>query len=145
MDGAEVATNCACTTRSCPTCWCPDNMLSSTQNTHKYRRVAEVLSELDSAREELLDDDGDLLPGCVGDAKAAEKRIRHKLLPRNAWMLVPYFELFMSCPKDELHQWYECWDIPISNWVIPYILWDILYTYWVIPEITGILDCSGTT
>ena len=81
MDGAEVATNCACTTRSCPTCWCPDNMLSSTQNTHKYRRVAEVLSELDSAREELLDDDGDLLPGCVGDAKAAEKRIRHKLLP----------------------------------------------------------------
>jgi hypothetical protein len=45
-------------------------------------------------------------PGCVGDVRDAEKRIRHKLLPRNAWMLVPYFELFMSCPKDELHQWY---------------------------------------
>ena len=38
---------------------------------------------------------------------AAEKRIRHRLLPRNAWMLVPYFELFMSCPKDELYQWYN--------------------------------------
>ena len=63
-------------------------------------------SKLESARDALLDTDGGVKPGCVGDMKDAVKQIRHKLLPRNAWMLVPYFELFMSCPKDELHQWY---------------------------------------
>ena len=31
--------------------------------------------------------------------------ILDRLLPRNEWMLMPYFELFMSYPKDELHQW----------------------------------------
>jgi len=106
MDGAEVATNCCCTTRSCPTCWCPDDKLASTQTRYKYRRAADVLSKLESAQDELLDTHDSVKPGCVGDVKDAEKRIRHKLLPRNAWMLVPYFELFMSCPKDELHQWY---------------------------------------
>ena len=70
-------------------------------------QVQEVLSELVAARNEFLDDDGDTLPGFSKDAKAAEKRIRHRLLPRNTWMLVPYFELFMSCPKDELHQRYN--------------------------------------
>ena len=104
MDGAEVAVNCAWNVRSCPTCWCPDDDLARTDTTYKYRRVAEVLSKLDAARDELLDEDDDTLPGCAKDLNAAEKRIRHRLLPRNAWMLVP-FELFMSCPKDELHQW----------------------------------------
>jgi len=106
MDGAEVAVNCAWNVRSCPTCWCPDDDLARTDTTYKYRRVAEVLSKLDAARDELLDEDEDTLPGCAKDVNAAEKRIRHRLLPRNAWMLVPFFELFMSCPKDELHQWY---------------------------------------
>ena len=55
-----------------------------------------MLSKLESAQDELLDTDGSVKPGCVGGMKDAEKRIRHKLLPRNAWMLVPYFELFMS-------------------------------------------------
>ena len=88
-------------------CWCTDDDLARTEKTYKSRRVADVLSELDAARNKLLDDDCDTLPGFSKDAKAAEKRIRHRLLPRNAWMLVPYFELFMSCPKDELHQWYN--------------------------------------
>ncbi len=45
--------------------------------------------------------------GLVKDVnlKDVEKRLRHKLLPRNAWRLVPFFELFMCSPKDELHQW----------------------------------------
>ena len=107
MDGTEVAINCAWNVRSCPTCWCPDDEFARTDNTYKYRHAAEVLSKLDAARDELLDEDGDTQPGCADDVKAAEKRIRHRLLPRNAWMLVPYFELFMSCPKDELHQWYH--------------------------------------
>ena len=42
----------------------------------------------------------------VADVKEAEKRLKHKLRPLNAWRLIPYFELFLSCPKDELHQWY---------------------------------------
>ena len=107
MDGAEVAINCAWNVRSCPTCWCADDDLARTDKTYKSRRVADVLSQLDAARDELLDDDGDTLPGFSKEARAAEKRIRHRLLPHNAWMLVPYFELFMSCPKDELHQWYN--------------------------------------
>ena len=90
MDGAEVAVNCA---------W---NVRTRTDKT-----VADVLSKLDAARDELLDEEDDTLPGCAKDVNAAEKRIRHRLLPCNAWMLVPYFELFMSCPKDELHQWYN--------------------------------------
>ena len=53
----------------------------------------------------VLDDD-DQLVGRVKDVKEVEKRLRHRLLPRNAWRLVPFFELFMSAPKDELHQWY---------------------------------------
>jgi len=105
MDGAEVATNCSCTVRSCPTCWCPDEKLASTAKGHDFRRMADVMTLLDSARDELLDSDDNVLPGNSQDVKDAERRIRHKLLPRNAWGLVPYFELFMSCPKDELHQW----------------------------------------
>jgi hypothetical protein len=60
-------------------------------------------------RDRLLDED-DKLVGRVKDVKEVEKRLRqsqrHRLLPRNAWRLIPFFELFMSCPKDELHQWY---------------------------------------
>ena len=66
--------------------------------------MADVMGELDEAREELLDEDGKL-KGLVKDVKEVEKRLRHKLLPVNAWKLIPFFELFMCSPKDELHQW----------------------------------------
>ena len=36
----------------------------------------------------------------VKDVKEVEKRFRHRLLPRNAWRLIPFFELFMSFPND---------------------------------------------
>ena len=62
------------------------------------------MEQLDAERDKLLDED-DLLVGRVKDKEAVEKRLRHKLLPRNAWRLIPFFELFMSPPKDELHQW----------------------------------------
>ena len=75
MDGAEVAVNCAWNVRSCPTCWCPDDDLARTDKTYKYRRVAEVLSKLDAAQDELLDEDDDTRPGCAQDVKDAEKRI----------------------------------------------------------------------
>jgi hypothetical protein len=67
--------------------------------------MAEVMEQLDAARDDLLDDEDELV-GRVKDVKEVEKRLRHRLLPRNAWRLVPFFELFMSAPKDELHQCY---------------------------------------
>ena len=32
-----------------------------------------------------------------------ERRLKHKLLPSNAWRLIEYFNLLMSNPKDYLH------------------------------------------
>ena len=105
MDGAEVAVNCLCSVRSCATCWCPDNELADGHRmASKYRKMSEVMEQLDAARDDLLGEDDELV-GLVKDVQEVEKRLRHKLLPRNAWRLVPFFELFMSAPKDELHQW----------------------------------------
>ena len=105
MDGAEVAVNCLCSARSFATCWCPDSELADGHRGEcQYRRMAEVMEQLDAARDELFDED-DKLVGRVKDKEEVEKRLRHKLLPRNAWRLIPFFELFMSAPKDELHQW----------------------------------------
>jgi hypothetical protein len=67
--------------------------------------MAEVMEQLDAERDKLLDEDDQLL-GRVKDKEEVAKRLRHKLLPRNAWRLIPFFELFMSSPKDELHKWY---------------------------------------
>jgi hypothetical protein len=107
MDGAEVAVNCLRSAWSCATCWCPDSELADGHcGKCDYRRMAEVMEQLDAARDELLDED-DKLVGRVKDKEEVEKRHRHKLLPRNrrnAWRLIP-FELFMSSPKDALHQW----------------------------------------
>ena len=66
--------------------------------------MPEVMAQLDAQRDVLLDED-DRLVGRVKDVKEVGKRLRHKLLPRNAWCLIPFFELFMCSPKDELHQW----------------------------------------
>ena len=52
--------------------------------------MAEVMEELEAARDKLLDDN-DGLVGRVKDVKEVEKRLRHKLLPRNAWRLIPFF------------------------------------------------------
>ena len=108
MDGAEVSMACMCSNRSCPTCWCPDSQLDETHHhaNCKYRMAADVFAKVDAERDELLDDDDDVLRGKCDDVKQAEKRLKHKLRPLNAWQLIPYFELFLSCPKDELHQWY---------------------------------------
>ena len=91
MDGAEVAINRLCSARSCATCWCPDNELADGHcGECKYRRMAEVMAELDAARDQLLDQDDELI-GLVKDSKEVEKRLRHKLLPRNAWRLIPFY------------------------------------------------------
>jgi hypothetical protein len=105
MDGAEVAVNCLCSVRSCATCWCPDNELADAHcGACKYSKMAEVMVQLDAERDVLLDKDDELV-GRVKDVKEVENRLGHKLLPRNAWRLISFFELFMCSPKDELHQW----------------------------------------
>ena len=98
MDGAEVSMACMCSNRSCPTCWCPDSQLADTLHTCKYRKAADVFAQVDSARGELLDDEENILRGKGNDVREAERRLRHKLRSLNAWRLIPYFELFMSCP-----------------------------------------------
>ena len=105
MDGAEVAVNCLCSVHSCATCWCPHNELADAhRGACKYRRMAEVMAQLEAERDALLEKD-DARVGLVKDVEEVEKRLRHKLLPRDAWRLIPYSELFMCSPKDELHQW----------------------------------------
>ena len=72
MDGAEVAVNCLCSARSCATCWCPDSELADGhRDSCQYRRMAEVMEELDAARDLLLDED-DALVGRVKDVKEVE-------------------------------------------------------------------------
>ncbi len=73
-----------------------------------------MTEELDATRDQLLDYDDELVglvtevneveKRLITDVNEVEKRLRHRLLPRNAWRLEPFFELFMSAPKDELHQ-----------------------------------------
>ncbi len=76
MDGAEVGVNCLCSARSCATCWYPDNELTNAHCECKYRRMAEVMGELDAARDKLLDQDGEeqradrACQGCEGSGEA---------------------------------------------------------------------------
>ena len=68
--GAEVAVNCLCSARSCATCWCPDNELADGHRGEcHYRRMAEVMEQLDAARDDLLDEE-DHVVGHVKDVKA---------------------------------------------------------------------------
>jgi hypothetical protein len=106
MDGAEVSMACMCSNRSCPCCWCPDFQLDDTRSSCKIQGAKDVFAQLDVAREQMLDEEDCVLRGKAVAASETEKRLKHKLLPRNAWRLIEYFELFMSCPKDELHQWF---------------------------------------
>ncbi len=67
--------------------------------------VATISLVVSDAERDVLLDAHDELVGRVKDVTEVEKRLRHKLLPRNAWRLIPFFELFTCSPKDELHQW----------------------------------------
>ena len=88
--------------RSCACCWCPDSQLDDTQSTCKYRRAKDVFAQLDALLEQLLDDEGCVLRGKPEAVTETEGRLKHKLILRNAWRLIEYFALLMSCPKDEV-------------------------------------------
>ncbi len=49
-----------------------------------------VIEQLDDERDKSLDD-GYLLIGRVKNVKDVEKHLRHKLLQRNEWRLIPFF------------------------------------------------------
>jgi hypothetical protein len=74
MDGAEVATNCLCSVRSCATCWCPDSELADGHRGEcQYSRMAEVMEQLDAARDELLNDEDELV-GRDGASRMSRSR-----------------------------------------------------------------------
>ncbi len=85
--------------------------------------------------------------GRVKDVKDMEKRLRHRLLPQNTWRLVPFFELFMSAPKDKLHQWYEVYSF---TYVCRYlglfsdhIILAVLYQYTQVLQHPDLVNSKG--
>jgi hypothetical protein len=86
----------------------------------------------DVARDQLLDDDENVLRGKGDHVTQAERRLR----PLNAWRLIPFFELFMSCPKDELHQWYLGL---FGDHIVP----DILYRYTQVLRQPDLISSNG--
>ncbi len=48
------------------------------------------MEQLDAARDELLDEDDQLVGRVKDKEEEVEKRLRHKLLLRNAWRLIPF-------------------------------------------------------
>ena len=50
---------------------------------------------MDAERDQLLDDNENVLQGIGGNVKEADKRLKHKRRPLKAWILLSYFELFM--------------------------------------------------
>ena len=45
--------------------------------------------------------------GSAGGRKEVKTQAAASQRVESHWRLIPFFELFMSCPKDELRQWYE--------------------------------------
>jgi hypothetical protein len=88
-----------CSNRLCPCCWCPYSQLDETDKNCKYRQAAEIFAQVDVTRDDLLDDDENVLRGKGGFITQAERRLKHKLRPLNTWRLILLFELFMSCCK----------------------------------------------
>ena len=84
MDGADVAVNCLCSARSCARCWCPDSELADGHRGEcHYRRMAEVMEQLDAARDDLLDEE-DHVVGRVKDVKAVEG-CRGQMVKTSGW------------------------------------------------------------
>ncbi len=84
--------------------------------------MAEAMEKLDAARDRLLDE-VDNRVGRVKDKKKGSGKgvgLRHRLLQRPAWRLVLFFELFISAPNDELHQWYL---VLFGDHIVPAVLY----------------------
>jgi hypothetical protein len=60
MDGAEVAAALLCDVNQCPVCTCPRSELDRTDVSYPYRNTESVKKEVNAARSEHLDDDGEI-------------------------------------------------------------------------------------
>jgi hypothetical protein len=60
MDGAEVAAALLCDVNQRPVCTCPHSELDRTDVSYPYRNTESVKREVDAARSEHLDDDGEV-------------------------------------------------------------------------------------
>jgi hypothetical protein len=60
MDGAEVAAALLCDVNQCPVCTCPHSELDQTDASYPYCNTESVKREVDAARSEHLDDDGEV-------------------------------------------------------------------------------------
>ena len=60
MDGAKVAAALLCDVNQCPVCTCPHSKLDRTDVSYPYRNTESAKREVDAARSEHLDDDGEV-------------------------------------------------------------------------------------
>jgi hypothetical protein len=66
MDGLEIAATALCSTLACPTCECPGTELDRTDKVYPPRKTVDVQQAVEKAREELLDEDGNIKDRCKG-------------------------------------------------------------------------------
>ncbi len=58
MDGDEVSTATMCPTTQCTSCWCPRDLLHDTDQVFPFRGTQSIRAELETEREQLLNQDG---------------------------------------------------------------------------------------
>jgi hypothetical protein len=127
LDGAEIAAATTCGTDNCPTCECPKDRLADTDETWPLRTVRDLKKAVDDARATLLNADGTVKNGKIGQVlryitcyiacyiacciayigmqvEAIEKKLKHKLRPYNDFLKAVGLDYPAACPREELHQ-----------------------------------------
>ena len=62
-DGMEIVAITMCPTGECPSCTCPADELNNTEDEYSCRPSSEVKEKVSKAREDLLDEDGNIKSG----------------------------------------------------------------------------------
>ena len=70
MDGLEIAATTLCSADECPVCECPKGELERTDFLWPLRTLGKVKKQVETARAELLDGNGNIRDRCIG-------RVRH--------------------------------------------------------------------
>jgi len=65
MDGLELAATALTSTRDCPTCECPRDLLGKTDRLYPIRNTQELRKAVDKARRELLNPDESIKHRCI--------------------------------------------------------------------------------
>ena len=104
MDGLEIAATALSSTMECPTCECPKDELSRTDKLYPTRSTEHVRAGVNKARKELLNRDGSIKERCIGKVEDAEKALKMKIRPSNAFLACYKFPFLAAMPREELHQ-----------------------------------------